>query len=175
MLWGLQERQAAIFAQLGLALDQAVGVIDGRGHQLGRLVAGVAEHQALVASAEVQEVVRRTVHALGDVIALLVVSHQHGATLVVDAVVGVVVANALDGVARHLDVVDIGLGGDLTGQHHEARVAQRFSRDTREGVLLEDRVQDRVRDLVGDLVGMAFRDRFRGEEEIVRHGVAPVS
>src|SRR3989344_2003559 len=50
---GAQERQAAVLAQLGLALDEAVRVVDGRGHQLGRFVAGVAEHQALVAGAGV--------------------------------------------------------------------------------------------------------------------------
>jgi len=44
-----QEGQAAVTAQLALALDQAVRVVDRRGHELGRFVAGVAEHQALVA------------------------------------------------------------------------------------------------------------------------------
>ena len=48
---GAQVRHAAVLAQLRLALDQAVRVVDRRRHQLGRLVAGVAEHQALVAGA----------------------------------------------------------------------------------------------------------------------------
>ena len=104
---GAQEGQAAVLAQLRLALDQAVRVVDRRGHQLGRLVAGVAEHQALVAGADVQVVVAGVIDALGDVVALLVVGHQHRAALVVDAVLGVVVADALDGVARDLDVVDV--------------------------------------------------------------------
>jgi len=148
-----------------------VGVVDRRGHQLGRLVAGVAEHQALVAGADVQVVVAGAVHALGDVGTLLVVGHQHRAALVVDAVLGVVVADALDGVARDLDVVDVGafLGGDLAGQHHQARVGQRLGRDTGIGVLRQQGVQDGIGDLVGDLVGVAFRDRLGGEEIIVRH------
>ncbi len=142
-------------------------VVDREGHQLGRFVAGVAEHQALVAGALVQVVVGRAVHALGDVGRLLVVGDQHRAALVVDAVVGVVVADALDGLARDVDVVDVGGRGDLAGQHHQAGVAQRFRGDARIFVLGEDRVQDGVGNLVGDLVRMALGDRLRGEEEVV--------
>ena len=166
---GAQEGQAAVLAQLGLALDQAVRVVNGRGHQLGRFVAGVAEHQALVTGAGVQVVVAGVVHALGNVVALLVVGHEHGAAFVVDAVVGVVVADALDGVAGHLDVIHMRVGGDFTGQHHEAGVGQRFGGDAAAGVLLEDRIKDRIRDLVGHLVGVAFGDGFRGKEKVVRH------
>jgi hypothetical protein len=166
---GAQEGQAAVLAQLGLALHQAVRVVDRRGHQLGRFVAGVAEHQALVAGAGVQVVVAGVVHALGDVVGLLVVADHDGAALVVDAVFGVVVADALDGVARDLDVVDVRVGGDLAGQHHEAGVGQRLGGHAAARVLLEDRVEDRVGDLVGDLVGMAFGDGFGREEKVVRH------
>jgi hypothetical protein len=164
-----QERQPAVLAQLRLALDQAVRVVDGRGHELGRLVAGVAEHEALVAGAGVQVVVAGVVHALRDVVALLVVGHQHRAALVVDAVLGVVVADALDGVARDLDVVDVRVGGDFAGEHHEPGVAQRLGRDARARVLREDGVENGVGDLVGDLVGVTFRDGFGGEEKVVRH------
>src|ERR1043166_7494379 len=38
-----------VAAQLGLALDQTVREIDRHRHELRRLVAGVAEHEALVA------------------------------------------------------------------------------------------------------------------------------
>ena len=153
---GTQKRQPAVFAKLRLALDQAVRVVDRRGHQLGRLVAGVAEHQALVAGAGVEVVVAGMVNALGDVVALLVVGHQHRAALVVDAELGVVVAYAFEGVARDLDVVDMGVGGDLAGQHDQAGVGQGFGSDPAEWVLRKDRVEDRIRDLVGHFVGMAF-------------------
>ena len=164
-----QEGQAAVLAQLGLALDHAVRVVDGRGHQLRRFVAGVAKHQALVSRADVQVVVGGMVHALGDVVGLLVVGHQHCAATIVDAVLGVVVADALDGVACDLDVVHMRVGGDLTGQHDEAGVGQRFGGHTALGVLFEDCVEDRVRDLVCHLVGVAFRDGFRGKKKVVRH------
>ena len=48
---GAQPRQLATFAQFALALHQAVAIVDGKGHQGGGFVAGVAEHQALVARA----------------------------------------------------------------------------------------------------------------------------
>jgi hypothetical protein len=121
----------------------------------------------VVAGAGVQVVVAGVVHALGDVVGLLVVGHQHRAAFVVDAVVGVVVADALDGVARDLDVVDMRVGGDLAGQHDQTGVGQGFGGNARFGVLLEDRVQDRIGDLVGDFVGMAFRDGFGSKEEII--------
>ena len=146
-------------------------VVDRRRHQLGRLVAGVAEHQALVAGTGVEMVVAGLVDALGDVVGLLVVADHDGTALVVDAVVGVVVADALDGVARDLDVVDVRVGRDLAGQHHEAGVAQRLGGDARARILREDRVQDGVGDLVRDLVGMAFRDGLGGEEEIGIHAM----
>ena len=168
---GAQKRQAAVLAQLGLALDQAVRVVDRRGHQLGRFVAGVAEHQALVAGAGVQVVVAGVVHALGDVLALLVVADHDRAALVVDAVLGVVVADALEGVARDLDVVDVDVGGDFAGQHDQAGVGQRFGGDAGVRVLLEDGIEDRVGNLVGHLVGMAFGDGFGSKEKIVRHCV----
>ncbi|MCY1362883.1 hypothetical protein D9M69_496220 [compost metagenome] len=61
------------------------------------------------------------------------------------------------------------VGRDLTGEHHEAGVGQRFGCHAAAGVLFDDRVEDRVRDLVRDLVGMAFGDRFGSKEKVVRH------
>ena len=111
---GAQERQAAVFAQLRLALYQTVRVVNGCWHQVGGFAASVTKHQALVAGTGVQVVIGGMVHTLGNVIRLLVVTNHDGTTFVVYAVLSVVVANALDGVARHLDVVDVGVGGDFT-------------------------------------------------------------
>ncbi|MCY1551354.1 hypothetical protein D9M68_876780 [compost metagenome] len=146
-----------------------MGVINGRGHEFGRLVAGIAEHQALVACADVQVVVAGVVHALRDVVGLLVVRDQHRTTLVVDAVFGVVVADAFQGVARDLNVVDVRVGRDLAGQHHQAGVGQRLGGHAAARVLLEDCIEDRVGNLVSHLVGVAFRDGFGREEKVVRH------
>ena len=167
-----QERQAAVLAQLGLAFDQAVCVINRGRHQFGRLVAGITEHQALVAGAGVQMVVAGVVHTLRDVVALLVVGHQNGATFVVDAVFGIVVTDALERVARNLDVIHVRVGGDLTRQHHQAGVAQGLGCHARLRILPEDCVEDCVRDLVRNFVGVALGNGFRGKEKIVRHIVS---
>ena len=157
---GAQERQAAVFAQLGLTLYQTVRVVNGRRHEVGRFAASVTKHQTLVACTGVQMVVGGVVHALGNVVGLLVVAHHDGAAFVVNAVLGVVVANALDGVARHLDVIDMGVGGDFTGQNHQTCVGQRFSGHAAAGVLFKNGIQNGVGNLIGNLVGVAFGHGF---------------
>ncbi len=160
-----QPGQAAVLAHLGLALHDAVGVVDRQRHQAVGLVGGVAEHQALVAGALVERVVVGVVHALGDVGRLAVDRRQHRAALVVEADVGVVVADAADDFLRDLAVVGVGGGGDLARDHHQAGGHQGLAGHARLGVLGEDGVEHAVGDLVGDLVGMAFGDGFGGEEK----------
>ena len=92
------------------------------------------------------------IDALGNVIALLVVGDQHRAALVIDAIFGVVVTDALERIARHLDVVDMGVGGDFTSQHDQPGIGQRFGCHTGSWVLFEDCVENRIRDLIGHLV-----------------------
>ena len=67
---GLEERRGAGMAVGGHALEDLVAVIERRRHQVGGLVAGEAEHDALVAGAFV--LVARGVDALGDVRGLAV-------------------------------------------------------------------------------------------------------
>ena len=62
------------------------------------------------------------------------------------------------------------VGGDLSGQHHQAGVAQGLGRHPRLGVLFEDCVQDSIRHLVGHLVGVALRDGLGSKEKIICHG-----
>ena len=64
---GAQVIQQAALAHLGQAAGQLVGQADGQGHPLGGLVAGIAEHHALVAGAA-----HLVVGAQGDVGALAV-------------------------------------------------------------------------------------------------------
>ena len=44
--------QVAVLAQLCEPAGELVGQVDGQGHQFGRLIAGTAEHHALVAGAD---------------------------------------------------------------------------------------------------------------------------
>lgn len=73
----------------------------------------------------------------------------------------------------HADVVDVGLGGDLTGQQHQTGGAQGFSGHARLGVLGQQGVQDGVGDLVCDLVGVTFGDGLGGEEVFAHDGGFP--
>ena len=52
-----QPLQAAVAAQAGLALDEAVRQVDRQRHQFRRFIARVTEHQTLVARALVEVVV----------------------------------------------------------------------------------------------------------------------
>ena len=98
----------------------------------------------MVAGTGVQVVVGGLVHALGNVVGLLVVTNHHGTAFVVNAVFGVVVADALDGVARHLDVVNVGVGGNFTSQNYQTGVGQRFGGHAAAGVLFKDGVENGV-------------------------------
>ncbi len=139
--------ERALAANLTEALDQPVREHDRQRHQLLGLVAGVAEHEALVAGAA-------GVHAHGDVRRLLVDRGHDRARLVVEAELGAGVADVLDGLTHGLGEVDVGLGGDLAGDDGQAGGDQRLAGHPAVGILGEDGVQDRIRDLVGDLVGV---------------------
>ena len=157
---GAQVGQLAALAHFGQLAAELVGQRDGRGHQLGGLVGGVAEHHALVAGAA-------GVHALGNVAGLLVDGRDHGAGVGVEAVEGVVVADGGDDAAHQALEIDVGLGGDFAGDDHQAGGRQGFGGDAAVGVLLQAGVENGVGDLVGNLVGMAFGDGLRGKQETV--------
>ena len=92
---GAQVGHCAVTAQLALTQHQLVSVINGCGHERGGFIARIAEHQTLVAGTDCERIGVLCVHALSDVVGLLVVTHEHRAALVVNAVFGVVVADAL--------------------------------------------------------------------------------
>ena len=61
---GAEVRQRAVLAHLRELLGQGLRDLDRQREQLGRVVAGVAEHQALVTGALAVELVARAVDAL---------------------------------------------------------------------------------------------------------------
>ncbi len=132
---GTQPGQSPVAAHLALPLHQPVRVVDRKRHQRRRLVAGVAEHQALVASTLVQVLLGGALDAARDVGRLPAVADHHRAALGVEAQFGVVVADAVDGVARDAAVIVLVLGGDLAGQHDQAGGHQRFGGHPAVGVL----------------------------------------
>lgn len=130
-------------------------------------VGGVTEHDTLVTGTQFFQGLFQ-MQTLGDVGRLLFDGDQHVTGLVVEPLFGVVVTNVLDGVTDDLLVVQLGLGGDFTEHHDHTGLGGGFTRDLRQRVDGETRVQDGVGHLVTDLVGVAFTDRFRGEQELFR-------
>ncbi|MOA28895.1 hypothetical protein D3C78_1498720 [compost metagenome] len=145
---------------------------DRRRHQHVGLVAGVAEHQALVAGALVFRL--GAVDALVDVRGLLADDVDDAAGGAVVADVGAVVADVDDHVAHQLLEVDPRAGGDLAGDDGHAGLHQGLAGHAGVLVLGDDGVEDGIGDLVGDLVRMAFGHGLGGEKGIFAHQSVPV-
>ncbi len=149
----------ALLADLGQALGQLVAQGDGQGHFFRRLVAGVAEHHALVPGAA-----HLVVGAQGDIRGLLVDAGDDAAGVAVKAVLGPVVTDVPHHLPDDPGDVHIALGADLAHHVHQARVHRGLAGHAAVGILGQDGVQHSVGDLVADLVGMAFGDGFRSKE-----------
>lgn len=147
---GPEPRQLAALASIGHGLVQLVRKNDGQGQQFGGLVGGIAEHDTLVTSAELLKSLF-VVETLGNVRRLLLNGDQHVAGLVVEALVGAIVANFFDGATNDLLVVKLGLGGDLTKDHDHTGLGGSLASDLGERVLGKAGIEYRVTDLVGDL------------------------
>ena len=104
-------------------------------HQFAGLVAGVAEHQALIARALVEVDALAFVHALRDVLRLLAVLNQHRAGVGIEANRRVGVADAANRVARDLRVIDFCAGGNFACQHGQVVLDEGFCGDARARVL----------------------------------------
>ena len=142
---------------------------DGHGHQFLGFIAGVAEHHALVARADVVALAaaalfQRVVDAHGDIGRLLIQHDLHRAGARVKTARAVLIADARDGIADNLVVIHLRLGGDFAHHQHHAGGGDGFARHARHGILRKMRVQNRVRNLVADLIGMTLRNRFRSKE-----------
>ena len=173
----LQERRCAAVAVLGHLGEDLVAVVERRGHEVRSLVAGEAEHDALVASALV--LVLTGIDALRDMRRLRVEVIGEVEAVPVEAVL--LVADALhDAPHGLLDLLaDAGrpiagfvhdaLAADLAGKDDAIGGGHRLAGDARLGVLGQEQVHDRVGNLVCDLVGMAFGNGFGGEQVRAAH------
>ncbi len=157
-----QPRQQAGFAGFGLTLYQLVREGDRRWHQHVGFVAGVAEHQALVASTLIFRLA--AVNALGDVHRLLADDVHHAAGRAVEADVGAVVADVEDDVTHDVFQIDPGRSRHFASDDCNASLDQRFARYTGVFVFSDNGVQNRVGNLVGDLVRMPFGHGLGGEK-----------
>ena len=161
---GAQPGQAAILAHQGLPLGQAVGEVDRRGHQHVGFVAGKAKHQPLVARPLIQIQTGTLVDTLSNIGRLLVESLHNGAGGPVKTHLGGIVANPAHRLPRHVGVVYLRRGGDLTGKDNQTGGDQRFGSDSPARVLGQDRIKDGVGYLICNFIGMAFGYGLGGEE-----------
>ena len=174
-----QVRDLAVAAHLRQSLGQSVRDRDRQGHELGGVVARVAEHQPLVAGTLPVERVGRVVvpllvgvvDPLGDVRRLGADRHRDAAGAAVEALLARVVADGQDLLADQTGDVGVGGRGDLAGHVDQPGRHQRLDRHPTARVVLQQRIEDRVADLVGDLVGVTLGHGLRGEESACHVGV----
>ncbi len=162
-----QPWQQAVLACFGLAFDQGVGEADRRRHQHVGLVAGVAEHQALVTGTLVFRL--GAVDALGDVHRLLADDVDDAAGGAVETDFRAVVADVDDDVAHQLLQIDPGRSGDFTGNDRHTGLDHGFAGHAGMLVLGDDGVEHRIGDLVGDLVRMPFGHGLGGKNRVFAH------
>src|SRR5690606_11692057 len=156
--------------RIGQQLEDTVRELDRRRHQFRRLVARIAEHDALVAGALF--LVARSVDALRDVFGLAVQQHLDVGSLPVESLLGV--ADVADG---HAGVVGDEIARDLVGaavfagDDDTVGRGKRFSGAAQRPdiqSLLEGGTVVEIDDLVGnpvaDLVRMALGHAFAGEQ-----------
>ncbi len=154
---GPQILQAAAAAHFRKLLAEAVRHLDRQRHQLGSFVAGIAEHQALIARAA-------GVHAHRDVGRLALNAVQNAAGLGVEAECRVRVADFGDRLAGDARDVDIGGGCDFAGHDADAGGHQDFAGNAPGGVLRENGVEHGIGNMIGDLIGVTFGNGFGREK-----------
>ena len=166
-----QIRKQSALAHLGQAACQTVRQRDGERHQLRRFIAGIAEHQPLVAGAGLQPFLiaavlrlHRAVHPHGDVGGLLMNGGHNGAAIAVKAVFGPVVADLPHGSADNLLNIHLRAGGDLAEHTDQPRGAEGFARHAGERILPQQFVENGVGNLVADFVGVPLGHRFAGKK-----------
>jgi len=128
-----QPRQQVVLAHFRLAFDEPVRIADRRRHQARRLIAGIAEHEALVAGTLFLGLLRSTPHR--DVGRLLADDVQHAAGAPVEADVRRGIADIGDDAADEVFEIHPGFGRDFAGHDRNAGLDQRFAGDTRPLVL----------------------------------------
>ena len=132
-------------------------------HEFVGLVAGVAEHHALVAGTLLFP--HSPVDALCDVGALFVQGGNDGAGVCVEMILGLGVADAADGAAHHPLDVHVGVvRSDFAAHHGQTGAHKSLAGNVRSRILAEEVIENGVGNLVGHFVRMAFGYRFRREK-----------
>ena len=136
-----QPRELSVLSRLGQRLRQIVRVGNRRRHQLFCLVAGKAEHHALIARALLICIVIGGVHAHRDILRLLVNCRQYRAAAAVETEFGVVIADLRNRIARNARNVHIAVCRNLAHHQHQTCCRCALARHARLRVLRQNRVQ----------------------------------
>ena len=147
----------------GERTGESMGQRDGQGKQDVGLVAGVSEHQALVACS-----LFRGGNPAVDVLGLDPQPVEDLEAVHAERLILVGIADGLHGFADDGWDVEGGPGLQFSGDHDLVVLGEDLAGDVAGGILGEGGVEDAVRDEVADLVGVTFADRFGGEKLGVR-------
>ena len=142
---------------------------DRQRHQFLGLVAGKAEHHALVAGADSFDLglahlalfgLQRAVDAQRDIGRLRVQRHNDAAGICVEAGIAVGVADLGHHFANQVLHVNRAFGGDFAHHHHQPGGGRGLACNARARVLRQQRVEHGIADLVADLVRMPLGHRL---------------
>lgn len=161
---GSQPWESSVVSDFSQNLAELGGQLVGQWHQAFGFVGGIAEHVSLVTSTDFLWSLT-DVDSLSDIWGLLLNSNQDIASLVVEALGGIVEADSLDGSTDDGLVVNDGLGGDFSKNHNQTSLAASFTSNHGIWVLGQAGIQNGVGDLIAELVWVSFRDAFGSEQE----------
>ena len=142
-----------------------------RGHKLWGLVAGITEHQSLIASTLLgcALVIRRgLVDALLDIARLLAHSAKHLAGVGVKTTILVGVADVADRLTSKGDEIETGVARNFTGENDEVALGQSLARDTALRILFQTSIEHVIADRIADFIGVTFGNGL-GREDMARH------
>mmetsp|Transcript_47259 Transcript_47259/g.143101 ORF Transcript_47259/g.143101 Transcript_47259/m.143101 type:complete len:253 (+) Transcript_47259:704-1462(+) len=161
----------AVLAHLSELGAQGGGELVSERHERLSLIGGISKHDTLVTSANVLNLDR--INRLGNIRGLLLDSNDHIAGLVIETLRGIIVSNVADSITDDLLVIDSGLGGDLTKDHHHASLAASFASDTAGLIASNAGIKNRIRHLIAEFIRVALVHGLGSEKE-GRHDVGSV-
>ena len=164
----------AALANAGQLTTNLVRIHDRRGHQLRRFVAGIAEHQALIARSLLGVSLPfgfPRIHTLGDVRTLRSDGVDDEHTVRVEHVVVVRVTDVTNRLTRDGVVIEPRFGRDFAADHHQVAFGVGLAGDATVFVLREAGVQDSVRNRIANFVRMALADGLRRKDIVLAHSV----
>ncbi len=135
---------------------QTMGQLDRHRHQLRCFVAGVAEHEPLIAGTLLLVQAFALGDPLGDIGGLTIKGNQHGAGVGIEAHAGIGITDFTDGGADDFRVIDDGVGGYLAGDDRHAGGNHGFAGHAGAWILGQYGIEDGIGYLIGHLIGMPF-------------------